>query len=100
MQRFTATCQECDWEGPATQTAEQSAINGIAHLTAHHAVVLQSGDVSFIRVWEFQQLQPAVSVPPGGWLGEPKPADPPHHAAAAHHEHEEPKGSKEPAKGR
>ena len=60
MTRFLASCSVCDWESPTADTAEVAAVAGVGHLQAQHAAVLAAGDVSFIRVWSFEQLRVIV----------------------------------------
>lgn len=99
MERFVATCAVCRWESATADTADVAAVEGVGHLQAQHPAVLATGDVSFIRVWSFQQLRVIVGTADFTLDAEPEKHE---HAPAEapEHKHAETKRPTEGRKGR
>lgn len=97
MKRFVADCAQCSWESAVADTPEVAATEGVGHLQAHHSAVLAAGDVSFIRVWSFDQLRVIVGTAEVTFNAEPeKHPHPPPEEAERHRTAE----SKKPLEGR
>lgn len=53
---FFCDCTACGWEGPPADTAELAAAAGGEHVTLAHAAALAQGNVSYLRIWSYQQV--------------------------------------------
>lgn len=56
MLMFLCDCTGCGWESPPADTAEAAATAGAEHVTQQHPAVVGAGAVTYLRLWNFQQI--------------------------------------------
>jgi len=76
LRLFYAECTACQWESTPADLQELAADMGLDHLAHAHAPLIETGDTSIIRLWEYHGITGEQVDAYTHWEPEPTPAPP------------------------